>query len=416
MNIFNNCIPDVTQAQPNIAKYLLIVSAVLCLIPLIGCLAPRAIGFAPAIIGVLAYLFYRPVFGHWPIISKSYAICAVIMVALAGLSILWAIDPDFAIERVIKIGLVFLGGCLLFSLAQSFSSRGAEIAGKILPSVFFLCAAYAIFELYSAGVIYNILHPDKTLEGGNLSHLNRMVVIVTLLSLLVLQQFQNLKKYTWAAITAVIMIAILYKTHSQSAQVGFVAGLFFCFIFPYAVKYAWPVLGGLIAGIMLAAPWIAQAMFETLPSLLENYEWFTTGASAPARMEIWNFVSQKILEQPFFGHGIEATRAIQDFQSAKIYHASAQVLHPHNFVLQIWIEFGALGVVIVTGILLYILHKISRTPIEQAKIYLPVFCAVLVMAGLSYGLWQGWWLGLMTLLAAYTALYARSMPAEGHQK
>src|SRR5436190_23671517 len=87
-----------------------------------------------------------------------------------------------------------------------------------------------------------------------------------------------------------------------------------------------------------------MAMFRILPPWIDHVPWLGYGqAFANNRLEIWDFVSRYALRHPLHGFGIEATRAVEAFDSQQIYQKKATILHPHNFAIQMWIEFGLIG-------------------------------------------------------------------------
>ncbi|MEZ5918889.1 MAG: O-antigen ligase family protein [Alphaproteobacteria bacterium] len=112
----------------------------------------------------------------------------------------------------------------------------------------------------------------------------------------------------------------------------------------------------------------------------------------------------RALEQPLHGFGIEATRALTDFDTRQLYSPTKGVLHPHNFTLQLWIEFGLPGVLLAGAFIGFILRKIGTLPGHAARVALATFIATLCVASTGYGLWQGWWLGSFAALAAFTVI------------
>ena len=70
---------------------------------------------------------------------------------------------------------------------------------------------------------------------------------------------------------------------------------------------------------------------------------------------------EKILEKPLFGHGIFSSRVIGD--QHKIINnqnkmLSAIPLHPHNSILQVWLELGFIGIILFYIFLYKIINKI----------------------------------------------------------
>ena len=81
------------------------------------------------------------------------------------------------------------------------------------------------------------------------------------------------------------------------------------------------------------------------------------------RRIIWSFSKEKILERPLFGHGIFSSRDIGD--QYKILNnddkiLSAIPLHPHNSILQLWLELGVIGIIFFYFFLYKIMNKIYQ--------------------------------------------------------
>ena len=88
-------------------------------------------------------------------------------------------------------------------------------------------------------------------------------------------------------------------------------------------------------------------------------------------------------------------------------------LHPHNLALQIWLELGFPGVVLL-GILLLLPLRLTRAGFdrEASAIACGQFAAAFIISSFSYGAWQSWWLAVLWLGASFTAIACRS-PSDG---
>jgi O-antigen ligase len=87
-------------------------------------------------------------------------------------------------------------------------------------------------------------------------------------------------------------------------------------------------------------------------------------------------------------------------------------LHPHNAVLQVWLELGAVGALIGLGLLLSILRAIGRmkdSPVTRAAAF-GMFTTGLTLASISFGIWQSWWMSSILLSAAF--LISAVQPAQ----
>ena len=137
------------------------------------------------------------------------------------------------------------------------------------------------------------------------------------------------------------------------------------------------------------------------------------------RYLIWNTTYNHIKDKPIFGHGLDSTRALYSHEDRittkvimKATGESAGILaepiplHPHNAILQVWLELGVVGAGLLAFFLVKILNlvqKVTRNHWEAAVCY-GVFTSGLTIASLSYGIWQSWWLGSLFLAGAFMAV------------
>jgi len=96
---------------------------------------------------------------------------------------------------------------------------------------------------------------------------------------------------------------------------------------------------------------------------------------------------------------------------------SSQVLplHPHNAILQVWIELGGVGAALGFGPLIFVIWRAFRnpawrTPPAQAMIAGTMTAAVSVSL-ISFGIWQEWFLSGLFIAAAFLVLAARQSAA-----
>ena len=393
--------------------YIRIVIISLCALPVLAVAVPRFLAFGPVIIAVLGLIIYRLVFVHWPKLSYIALGWALVFIALMGFSSLWAVDPNFALERTGKSTPVLLGAALLFSLLRDLSAKNTlavDLFHRAFPLSILIMGLLCIMELYGGRPLYHLLHDVPQMEKSsiNLSSMNRAVTVFSLCVfpahyVLFHENFAPLIRKALILSLWLVTIAILFKTHSQSAQLAFVIGGLTYLFFPASRPRAFIALGIVLGLVFLSAPWLAQLLFNSFSGLIKDGSWLQKGFAAN-RMEIWDFVARQALQQPFIGHGVEATRAIKDFDTSRIYHPDSEVLHPHNFALQIWIEFGVLGAFLGAGFLGSILYHIRNISLHAAKTLLAVLIIALSVSATGYGIWQGWWLGTFALLLGYGAL------------
>jgi len=378
--------------------------ALVCLTPSIAAVAPRALGFIPAVSGVIFLLAVRLWGGHWPPLNRLYIAIALGTGLLAALSSLWALNADVALERGVKILILLGGGCALFALLRLNISWPRFLYWGFPIGV--LCAGlFCVFELYTNGVLYNAWRGTDPAKY-NPSVVNRATVSFILLlapalCFLGLSSCSRTQKRLIQILFLLVTIVMACMTQSQSAHLALltIAILWFGFLV-FRLKAAQYTLMALMCAGILAGPWLVQFLYDTAAEHLHTMPWFAN-AYAADRLEIWDFVARKALENPLYGFGIEATRHIEQFDTPMRYTPLDHVLHPHNAVLQVWIEFGLVGALGLCAAVILILRSIFKLENEQSqRLCLSVFIAAFVMACTSYGLWQGWWLGLFTMVVA----------------
>ena len=198
-----------------------------------------------------------------------------------------------------------------------------------------------------------------------------------------------------------------------------------CGIGAGALVLAAPMLRWLlpVALIVLGTlvPWV-------LPMDLTGAEWcwlVEHKPSATARILIWNFVDRNIRERPILGWGLDASRRMPGGKErvwvttcdappdAPVPSIDSEILplHPHDAVLQIWLELGGVGVLAALFGLVASLWRFYRAhPGRSAAVLTSMAAAGLSVALISFGIWQEWWVSVLLLNAAMGIALAR-LPA-----
>ena len=390
--------------------YIQTMAIALALLPFIGYVAPRSLAFLPALVGLMGFFAGWYIFKNRPSLHRGSLYIVLPMLLLAFVSLGWSIDLAESWERILKITPVIFSGVMLLSLMHNYGARLMPLFTQLFPIVALFALAVAFIDLISNGIFYHLMQGAWPNDDFNASALNRGIIVV-MLSLIPAyaliinnQDFWSLKrKRLYLALTIPVLFGILLTTDSQSAHLIMALSLIFWVCFPISKVKVWYGLWIVLATLIFASPWIAQAMFNALPDLIDNVAWFQQ-SYALNRLEIWDYIGRYIEGSPFYGYGIETTRSIEDFDSAYLYDKKATVLHPHNFALQLWIEFGVIGAALGALATGYILRAISRMNGIQARMSLSAFIGLLCPAATAYGMWQGWFIGLFFMITAFCLL------------
>jgi len=76
-------------------------------------------------------------------------------------------------------------------------------------------------------------------------------------------------------------------------------------------------------------------------------------------------------------------------------------LHPHNAMIQIWLELGLVGVALVGAIYFLIVASIPESRTERAgpAMLIATTACAFTVAELEFGIWQGWWMATLGIVA-----------------
>lgn len=375
----------------------------LLLAPVLSIELSRLVAFLPLI---SAFLFL-------PLLSKSswgtlpkfkhIALYVALFFILMSLHSYFIAGYEEAYERLSKLFLIFTGGGFFLFVLKSTDIKDTPCYTKLLLYGSAIAASFLSLELMLGEPIYRFFHEIENDDYFSTAVYNRGAVVITTLFLLSFFLSVNKEKRT-TLITMLPVIAMLVLAQSQSAQLLFVFALIFYFLFPFQKRIFWISLSIILVALMFTKPFLSLYFFENLPAFLDEIYIFKHGYAGP-RLEIWDYVSRKILESPLWGHGLEFTRIYDNFQNQEKYTTTQSVLHPHSSVLQIWIEFGLVGVVFAASSFVALtsyIYKNLNSNVQKSA--LTMFISLIFVSSFSHGFWQSWWLGLIFMTAGWVVL------------
>jgi O-antigen ligase len=166
------------------------------------------------------------------------------------------------------------------------------------------------------------------------------------------------------------------------------------------------VVGGLMLYGMLAP--VISTYVLTLDGFrdLTDPKWVGT----ITRIGIWHEAARLTAERPILGHGFDSTRILAA-QATNIPGTPwpSLPLHTHNGFLQIWLELGAVGIALILAMFAAAaraLWAMTTQPLALA-VSLATLASTAVIALISFGIWQYWWLATWMLVAGLLQLAFR---------
>jgi O-antigen ligase len=395
--------------------------------PLLTSAAPKLTWFFLLVIGVIL------VAGGWRGIDwrnearRNAAFIAVLVLALYILvSTAWAAEPEDALA---KAGLLFGVAVLTLAASRSVTEwewEGLRRAGLAFAAGALLGALYVLFAFLTDDAIARAAErwwaslglghghaPDARelarFRPGDLRTHVQMVLINFWPALLMLSMVPGKSRRPAVLALYVIAVAIpIFISERASSQLAFGVSAFF-FIFAWLWRDAAPRV--------LAALWclgfvvILPAAFAAYNAGWHMAHWLPN--SARARVIIWEYTAERVLEAPWLGIGADSTEALEHkataIQPEGYVYPRETGPHAHDVFLQAWYELGVVGVILLACVGVALALRIKLLPFRAQPFAAAGFAAFATSIAFAWSIWQSWMLCAAGLLLLYLLMAAYSL-------
>ncbi len=372
------------------------------------CVAATAVAFRPQIwrLGLPLLLPSRVLLAPLPR-AAVLMLAFTLWIALSGF---WS-PTQGAWKLALGVAVFTLGGGALAFEASTAAPARARRMGWLFSLAVTAAAAVLLLEGLTGGLLRAIVPPaDQTpLRWKDMIALARGVTLIAPLAFPAAAILWRLTRSPAAAAAPLVVTLLAATQYSVSSKV--IALLFAFGVGPAALwrpKPAMMALGALVLLSLLAAPLFVLAPADAV-----------LGAEAPVmppswaqRVNLWQEAADRVLDDCFLiGCGADYTRAWAA-DSAFIEVPGSPVLlseaptHPHNLFLQIWLELGLVGVLMIGAAIWFGLWRLLAVPTRRLA-----FAAIAAAAAATYisfmfeaSLWQAWRLAVIALAAFGGAL------------
>ncbi len=401
---------------------LALAAAIFCGIsaPLLA-LSPTVFGAALAL--ALVLLFAAP--GRFQLVADmargartplGMAIILTFLLWLPGV----AESPDLG--RSLTIWGRMVGMVIVAALIHYFLSRGAlDACLRAIVVAALICALIALLGLYAASPIYGLFRGKGWVEVNAAQILKYYGSALAVLAPAVVWAGIRLGgRWLYAGLLHLAAAFVLILTvDSMAGLLGLVAALVVGGI--VYICQCWHLLRGRAAALFLillavllvgAIAWVLVHL-PASPDAGQIIDGVYHGPVEPGlpvslidahRQYIWRFAFDTALEAPYFGHGIDvsnylpgASVLIEKFNQTFI------PSHPHNWLLEIFLETGAFGLAFLLAALALLLRlwlRIGAVSPATAAAGVAVFVGFWSSSMLNFSIWAAWWQGVFLVLSA----------------
>jgi O-antigen ligase len=270
----------------------------------------------------------------------------------------------------------------LRSLSQrSFSWVMTLLTGLVLLSALLLVAQGPFF-----------FESFKVALGYGWSTLKPNVALLLILSIPLAAYWQlHHRKRGLALLLLLVSIALAYQVEYQAGLFGLItasvaAGM------AYRFSYFIPMVSAYLSAFLcLSLPFLFHYF---IPLLDLKVLWFTSGMSSLAhRFHIWDFVTKHIVEKAFLGWGAATSRGFPTHNLKLFDGSDVFPSHPHNHIMQIWLELGGVAALILALLHFMLFRAIAKLESRLATAWAMLFTvASFMILSLSHSIWHKWWI------------------------
>lgn len=383
--------------------------ALIAAVPLVAMVSGLFIASVLGLLGLMSALMLSSA-GMQQRVPYGFMALAAGFMIYAGFSVLWAADQRAALRCWQHIALMSGGGLLLWialpNLAPAQARRFYRAASLsvIAASLVMLLSAWNGFSLSRSAVALFAPQQEFTIAMHN-----RFATVLALLIWPLLGAGLAAKDRLGLIAAVCAALAVMWLDSlaaTVSLAVGFVMfaiGLWRMVVARWLMKAAW--IMSAIGMVLYFGPVYEPPAPEVLVAEIDNL-------SAVHRIYIWDFVANAAFEHLPFGAGIGAARSLPGGDDV-IYRGLTYVpSHPHNQVLQVTLELGLPGLLILLAMGFWLIRcagQVQGTAAERAA-SLATVAAYCTIGGISYSAWQSWWLAAAFLTAAWVRLLCHQTP------
>ena len=330
------------------------------------------------------------------------------------ISCLWSINFVNSFFSAVKFSTEFLLGLLLIGNITKLDTNREKLERILIAS---LLASGIIFFIESltggkASIAFKELIQKKETQVFLLHNLDRGMALLTLVSWVVISIFLKGGNRAAAFLLYFALLEGLSFSDNLAALVAhFIAGGVFLLTRLTILRNP-KILSFLL---LISSLSMIIFAFKINPlKISEKNEVLPT--SAKHRLFIWNFVAKNSKEYPLLGIGFNSSKKfpVTDSQIIELFGQKLHPLplHPHNNILQVYFELGAIGLILYLSLAckyLGIIGKNYKTTSSRNKDLIcslyACFSVYFIIAMISYNVWQSWWLfSALWIAALYSML------------
>jgi hypothetical protein len=372
--------------------------AVFGLLPVVGLVSGPS--YALLIFGLasLQALYNLAIHRGLPRIDPMLLPLAFGFCVLCWAGVTWSIVPQASIRASLQITSILLA-VLIFLGNRPVSEKTAGMIFEVMRLGVYVGCGLVILDLLTG-------HRLQSMVTGNASHaltkynrgVDYLVVVIWPILAYCRQRREPVKTMSLVVVVAVVLLVGESST-ARLAAVLAVGALVLATYWPRLVKNGLPIM---VAVLAMSLPFLLRVLSKDR-SLLAPY----IKNSGLDRLEIWDYMSARVLEKPFFGWGLWSARSvpIRPDELSQYAWAGEHGTYPHSHWMQLWVETGFCGVAMAVLFVWIVLARMQHVAESLRPLAYANIVAALTISFLNFEFTtDSWWAALAAAAYLWTAL------------
>lgn len=320
---------------------------------------------------------------QFPAPAEAEGFFVFVLLMAMGFSCWKAIDPSLALYSTVKMATVLLP--LLFLTSPLLRAQGELKSLPLIALALFFCLGLFVLDIK----IVRLLLSDLEDGGFLVAKLNRGFSYGALLAFPFLAGLfapgRDAKARRRAGLCLLGCLALtLLLSHSRATQTGLLlAACVFILTKFWPLLTLWILRLGVVSSCLwaFAGKFLFTRFHEAVLLLPDSWQ---------ARLEIWDYMSRRISENPLSGYGIGNAHLVDNASSFKNLYVFSQTAaaHPHNAMTQFWLELGFWGVILGVWFGFWVLQKASLLPDRLRPYAYGAFMLAFWLSMTAYNVWS----------------------------
>ena len=322
----------------------------------------------------------------------------------------WTINSNRTLEVIGPISSIIFAIYILLNITSTNKIKNMDNLIGIPMILTSICIFLDLFFNTEIRTNLAIFAGDQpTSESGNYS---RGIVILTIMMPLSVAMYLNEKKYNLAIVIFTLATVIIILGPNNSSKIALICALLSSLLIYFFGPRSFLCFGILSITIILFLPILSTKVFPVITNIDKNNSYYMPWQSIPAggsiihRLLVWEYVGSEIYKKPLLGHGVGTSRLIGQNIILNAPNSDIEIkggipLHPHNNFLQIWLELGIIGIIIITLIWIKVIKfgiRIRKNSYILGTGICSSIVTIFVICNLSFGVFQAWWMSIIAFI------------------